>query len=89
MFDQEIAHIVRTGRAPDLIPYVCQNPRCQKTTYAPAGLIAITCGHCGMLDNGTELAVQGWRESIKRLLPAQDLLAMVVGILALAWAVLA
>jgi hypothetical protein len=99
MFDQEIATIVRTGHWPDLIPYVCQNPRCQKTTHAPPGLVAIICGHCGHIDTSTELALQGWRNAVeiqcenkpdkpKKMIPVKDILVMVAGLLATAWAVL-
>jgi hypothetical protein len=94
MFDQEIADFVRTGRYPDLIPYVCQNRNCQRTTCAPAGLTAIVCDHCGHVDTGTELARQGWRNAIearcenkpdapKAFLPVSDIAVIETGLMAL------
>ena len=43
----------------DRIPYVCS--RCQYVTYAPSGLVAVTCAFCGVIDLGTEIARQRWR----------------------------
>ena len=92
MLDQEIADVVRLRRAPDRIAYTCG--RCQGTTYAPGGLTAITCSHCGRIDLGTELARNRWRmvceirladkptatPTPKPLIHPADLVAMVVGI---------
>jgi len=59
MFDQEICELLHTGHAPDRIAYTCSG--CHAVTYAPPGCTAITCGHCGHIDLGTELARNRWR----------------------------
>lgn len=41
------------------IPYTCSG--CRRVTYGPPGQVAITCGHCGTIDIGTELARQRWK----------------------------
>lgn len=40
------------------IPYECT--RCHHVTYAPTGRVAVTCGNCGIIDLGTELARRQW-----------------------------
>jgi hypothetical protein len=49
----------------DRCAYVCQNPNCGATTYAPPGLIAIVCGHCGGIDLGTEESRRRWRNTVE------------------------
>ena len=43
----------------DRVPYTCT--RCHHVTWAPGGRVAVTCGQCGLMDLGTELARQQWR----------------------------
>lgn len=92
MFDREIISAIRTHEDDRArIPYVCQNPDCRRETYAPPGLTAIICGHCGRIDTSTELARQGWRNAVEARLEDKpdktppvaplDLVAMILGLL--------
>jgi hypothetical protein len=61
MFDAKIARIIRaTKEDDDRIPYVCSNPSCGKTTYAPRGCTAVYCGHGAQMDLGTAMALNRW-----------------------------
>jgi hypothetical protein len=84
MFDQEIAHIIKTGHPPDRIPYTCS--RCGSVTYAPPSLKAIVCRRCGLIDLGTELALNRWRAAVSSEPWGGEIahaIVLVVGILAL------